>query len=79
MWISASKAAERLGVGRSSVARIADAAGIRRRQLPGQVYPYYDSDDIDRVARESVVGDAVVSRRDGGHVSEGAASPPADQ
>jgi hypothetical protein len=54
-WISACEAARRLGIGRTLFTSTAKAAGIRRRQYPGQSYPLYSTEDIGRLARESVI------------------------
>jgi hypothetical protein len=54
-WIRSAEAAKRLEVSRPAFRRIAAAAGIRVRKLPGQSYPHYSAEDVDRVAAESVI------------------------
>jgi hypothetical protein len=53
-WIRAKEAARRLEVSRPMFRNIAEAAGIRVRQCPGEAYPRYNADDVARVAAESV-------------------------
>lgn len=55
-WLSARKAAARLEIARPTLNRIAAVAGIRRRQLPGETSPRFSAEDVERVARESVIG-----------------------
>jgi hypothetical protein len=56
-WISQGDAAEILVVNRMQVERIAVEFNVRRRVLPGVRTKYY-REDIERVARECVVGSA---------------------
>ena len=56
-WVSQGDAAEILGVNRMQVERIAAEFGVRRRVLPG-VRTKYHREDLERVARECVVGGA---------------------
>jgi hypothetical protein len=54
-WIRSAEGAKRLEVSRPAFRRIAAAAGIRVRKMPGEGYPRYSSQDVDRVAAESII------------------------
>lgn len=54
-WVSAKRGAQLLGIHWSHFPHVADAAGVRRRLLPGMHYIRYNLDDIERTARESIL------------------------
>ena len=55
-WITGREAAKRLGVARyHTIAKVADASGIRRLVIPGRRVKYHAS-DVAAVAKASVVG-----------------------
>jgi len=54
-WLTATKAAKRLEVARPTLARIARTNGVRLRQMPGESFVRYNSEDLDLVMRESIV------------------------
>lgn len=55
-WVGTYRAASLLGCDPQTVNRIAEAAGVRRRHLPGQRFARFFVPDLERVARESTTG-----------------------
>ena len=56
VWLSAGEGAKRLHVARRTFQRIAKVAGVRTQVLPGMNgLVRYSKEDIERVARESVI------------------------
>ena len=63
-WISLQEMARRLELHPQSASRVAAAADIKRRRLPG-LATQFDSDDVARVAAESVIP-AIANAESGG-------------
>jgi hypothetical protein len=55
VWIFGRHAERILGIGRGHIVKVAEAAGIRRKIVPG-LWPRYHRGDCERVAREAIVG-----------------------
>ena len=57
-WLSRNETARRLNIDPKQVARAAAAGGIRTRCVPG-TQPKYHADDVEVLARQSVIGQGV--------------------
>lgn len=57
-WVSTSVVARHLGIDRETVPKVAERAGVRRQQLPGMPLRYHLG-DVERLARQCVVGSGV--------------------
>jgi hypothetical protein len=55
VWISGSAAERLLSIPDHTIVRVAEAAGIRRREIPG-LKPRYHVDDVNALARQAVRG-----------------------
>lgn len=55
VWITGRTAERILGIGDHKIVKVAAAAGIRRREIPG-LKPRYNRHDVEKLARESILG-----------------------